>query len=662
MFQHLCDAFFDKEIAEVIKAQSNIKPHLISKKIYPNPDSKFFYLYFYHASPMNYTAMQKLLNLPSKRTLLAMCRCASARGIDQLMQTLKPKIQVMSDSEKYCSVLVGEVQLKPHLYYHVRQDRVFGLCESLSSYRRQVARRGFVFILRGILEPWVLPVDYALLSQDDDVAITHWFHTVLSVIIGAGLKVRLCISNMDPHLLTGTNLSVEKPYFSPNDSNHCKIFFAYDTNYLMRSVYRRFMDSEFHYQGSVAKWQDVLQFYESDSMKEHRLAPELSKQHVSPTENDKMKTRFAAETLSERVAAGISTYVDFGQMEESARGTVKILTMMGRIYKFMNSSSAPNTCKYQKPYTGSKFMNVSLVEYLTILREIKVISDGADITSNVDCLKQLQITIRSVMFIFENLCMEANISKLNVKNLSFDIFENFHRRILESSKRKDITAWRLVLAYRKMLFRNILKPSKGKTCKPLISEIIQAYLGVEKEPDLAAARANFKISTIPMTVKMADYQDLDLPADCQLIPLCVLLLEKCNKLHVKCCFPKTKLRDETHTRYTQFTGEPMPRRAVGLPDDKFIEFIERLDDEVKLCFDGFWRLRVGVLFGASLELLAARRALIASYVPPCPCFPVSYLIQIFFRLRISQQLKENNRRFKHCEADHLTFQYVNLSK
>lgn len=640
LFDQFCDKFFPENIAYLVKSLIDIKAVLSKEK--STTDFHQLCMNLYHINPSIYMALRKAYSLPPKRAIIHICGQSIAQSFPTRLKTMKPKIHCLSMKGKQCIAFIGQVELKPHLYYHVKEDKIYGFCENKGNQMLQVARHALVLIVRGIYEKWTLPMDYALFYTRDPSARSRWIRKTISDVIEAGLMVCACMLEKGSKITAsemGNEVTTEAPFFQVERGS--KIYLVYDPTYIMVTVYRCLMTHEFHYKNTIAKWQDVLEFYKGDSKREHRLAPELLETHVVPNFGHEMEARFAVETLSERVASGISAYVDFGQIDESARGTVNLLSMMSKFYMFMNSSNARNTSEYQKPFSGNEHQTRFVREMLNFFQNLKVIKDGKDVTHKVDILKQLQISIRAIILLFEDLNEEKITLQLYTHHFNFNIMNTFLNSIREQSTTKDFTAWRIISAFRKMVYSNILKTSGNKTCPELVSNIFNEYLqntSYLREPP-ADFRSNFKVSSLSLPVKKSDYQHFELPAKEQLITISQFLWQKSCDLHNKCSLPKLE----------------KPNQYV-YPAADMHRFVETLENKVKEAFQKyFFTKRLFVTMEES------KKDLINSLKLPCKCFPVMFMIILFFRLRISQQLRANNRIFRESSNEDLFFCYKNFS-
>lgn len=112
----------------------------------------FFNLYFY--SPRAYTFLSKIFAFPHFSTLARWLKCYCNTGpeiLEQLLATLKLKVDAMSELDKLCTVCLDEISLKPCLIYDRKTDQIIGF-EDLghNSQTQCKANNAVVFMVHGI--------------------------------------------------------------------------------------------------------------------------------------------------------------------------------------------------------------------------------------------------------------------------------------------------------------------------------------------------------------------------------------------------------------------------------------------------------------------------------------------------------------------------------
>ncbi|XP_052746967.1 uncharacterized protein LOC112045515 [Bicyclus anynana] len=113
-------------------------------------------------SPKGYRLLQKIFNLPTKRTLNRLAENITFDvGInDNIFKILKNKAQKWTTKKKLCSILFDEVALTPHLTYVESQDEIRGFKDLGNNREFKFCDHALVFMLRGVCSKWRQPISF----------------------------------------------------------------------------------------------------------------------------------------------------------------------------------------------------------------------------------------------------------------------------------------------------------------------------------------------------------------------------------------------------------------------------------------------------------------------------------------------------------------------
>lgn len=324
-FLKLCDKFLTPNLAHVVKQQTKIKTHQGKGNRY-NLQYKIFCLNLYYVSPQAYNLLKNTLCLPSKQTLTKMFIPVTTKIDSHLMNVLKTKAQYMSEMDRNCTLVVDAMSLKANLFYNIKEDRIYGFHEVDGVQSPEPAKYALVAMIHGLFENYKQPVGFAFLAELENYSsVTDWIDKLILELFSIGFHVRCLVSDMGLDFLNSAkrrSVSAESPYFFIGDR---KIYYIFDPPDLIKLVRNNLIKYDFHFQNNVAKWHHILQFYEMDKLKRLKLAPKLTDSHIKPTNFERMKVKYAVQVLSATVAAGLSAYRDFGVIEDSAEGTIKLI-------------------------------------------------------------------------------------------------------------------------------------------------------------------------------------------------------------------------------------------------------------------------------------------------------------------------------------------------
>lgn len=661
-FHKLCDKFLTKPLAEIVKAQTKLKFHGKGNRY--SPKYKQFCIHLYYTSPQAYKLLEEALCLPNATTLARHSLPISTEVSEHLITTLKAKVNNMTNSEKVCSVVVDAISLKTSLFYNINLDKIIGLQEVNGLQTPVLAKKALVVIIRGMFGNWQQPIGFALLGESknsDDIS--NWIEQLLEKLIDVGLDIRTFVSDLGSDLLGEQKrnmVSTERPYFFIKNR---KIFCIIDALHLLKSLRNHLMSIDFYFHGSVAKYEHILQFYESEKNKILRLAPKLTESHIKPTIFEKIQVRFATELLSHTVATAISCYIDFQAIHESAKDTVKFIKLINDLFDILNSSTVHSTCEYQQAFCGSVTQITFMNEMLQFFKTLRLINSttGRDVTSTAKFITGYQITITSILQLFDDLRVEG-YNNLLTRRLNQDVTDIFFGQV--RNKRKKPTSRQFVSAFRKIFFSNIIKPGKqGKGSGDLSQLLVNTeklgfMLNSEAEENVRIEEET-EINTEPSTpsISSADYCKIELPEDYRLRYISSYVFNKCTRLHEDCQMLKASLLPDDKTETVNMDVDGLANNDAFelrfIPPEDFINFVEEMERHYQSFFNNFYmNCKIAKSIFESMKQIM--------YSPPCPCFPINYAKKLFIRIRIYITVKYNNEEFSKNRSAKKCFSVANL--
>lgn len=650
-FHKLCDKFLTKPLAEIVKAQTKLKLHATGNRY--SPKYKQFCINLYYTSPQAYKLLKQALCLPNVATLGKQSLPISTEVNEHLMATLEVKVNNMSNSEKVCSVVVDAISLKTNLFYNISLDKIIGLQEVNGVQTPVLAKNALVVMIRGIFGNWKQPIGFALLAEcknSEDISI--WIEQLLEKLIDVGLDIRTFVSDLGSDLICEerrSTITTEKPYFFINNR---KIYYINDALHLIKSLRSNLMSSDFHYQGSVAKFEHIMQFYDIEKHKSLKLAPKLTESHINPTNFEKTKVHYATELLSNTVATAISCYIDFQAINESAKETVTFIKLINDLFDILNSSSVHSTCEYQQAFSGSATQITFMNEMLDFFKSLILINSttGRDVTSTAKFIKGFQITITSILLLFDDLRLEGYNNLLTIR-LNQDVTDIFFGQV--RSNKKKPTSRQFMSAFRKIFFTNIIKSGKQGKCSDDLSQLLVnterlgLMLGSETlDENMLGPKdcneINLESNTPP--ISSSDYSKIEVPEQNGLRYISVYLLSKCVKVHADCqllkvyVYPEDKVNSANMVIDGANEDYSDDSQNINPPDD-FLNFVEEMEKHYQMFFNNYrMNCKIAQSIFDTMNGIA--------YVPPCACFPINYVKKLFIRIRIYITIKYNNRDFR----------------
>jgi hypothetical protein len=435
-------------------------------------DTKAFALSLYHVSGKAYRLLSKLFCLPSKRSLLRWVSVLPDKpGLtDEAMKVIEQKVKTMNESSKQCIITLDEMSIKSNLQYDPSKDQVIGVEDDGVTKGKLLANSALVFMLRGITETWKQPVAYYLVNESSNSAmVKEKLFQILKKMESIGLKVVAVVSDLGSNFqkfIRDLGVTPTRPWFVHNGA---KIFYLYDPPHIIKAIRNNLINYNFHFSGKVASWSDITTVYNHDKTLPIRLCPKLTDRHMQPNGFQKMRVKYATQTLSHTVSAAVETYMSLGRLPSSACGTAELVSKLDQTFDCLNSSTFNSPKGLRRPITHNSPHEKFFQEMLTFIPNIKVINKDTtkDVTSTLKCLKALRVTINATLQLWNQL-KESGLKFLCTRRLNQDCLENFFGQIRQQGGNSDNpTAFQFGSAFRKLFFRTLLQHSTGNCAEDL---------------------------------------------------------------------------------------------------------------------------------------------------------------------------------------------------
>lgn len=650
LFVELCEKYLSKDLVELIKAYTYLKhrPNRLSFKI--------TCLNLLFTSPQCYELMSNLIHLPKISTLNKINIPISTGVNEDLMKLLKVKVDNMTMAERECCIALGIMHLKSNLYYDITHDRVMGLHEVNEKQSPKIANYAAVIIVRGILSKWTQPIAYSFLShclpyrskKSDDTS--FWIVSIIKALFDIGLKVRALVYDQRSEFL-------HKPRSTPkNNVQHFtlydnKIYYIHDIPQLMKLLRNNLMMHHFNFfNGNFAKFQDIVMFYDKDKHKSFKLAKKLTESHINPSDSEKNELRYVVELFSKTVATGISTYIDFGVIDETARGTVRLIEIMNDLFDILNSSKLGEKCKYKQPLNGEEFQAEFITKALLFLNSLEFIDARRNLTiQNPILVENCIMSVKSIHCLHQEL-MDEGYGHLFTRRLNQEVVDDCFSLIRSETGSEKPTCRQFVTAFRKVAIKPLLKYlKKGNRREDMSAFFLRMtdFLNIEEESQMEVEY--FSLSSI----LRADYNKIQIPKEKGVFYVAGWLLQKCLDDHKPCVSLASYMNvnknfhdQRAKTRFSMYREylNEMKSDLPSAPPDDFISYVMKMERIFKDEFENDHRTsKIGHAIYEKIRM--------ADFIdpPPCSCFPRSYLQRLFVRMRIFVTLKYNSTAFRSKE-------------
>ncbi|GFS00831.1 transposable element P transposase-like Protein [Elysia marginata] len=111
----------------------------------------------------------------------------------------------------------------------------------------------------------------------------------------------------------------------------------FDPPHLMKSLRNNFKRNGFKNGEHDISWNFIEKFYEMDSALPIRMAPKLTKRHITIPAFADLSVKLAMQALSHTVAAGIYTMVQLKALDPVASATADFIDYVDKLFNYFNS-------------------------------------------------------------------------------------------------------------------------------------------------------------------------------------------------------------------------------------------------------------------------------------------------------------------------------------
>ncbi len=420
--------YLSKDEHELVAMQMRMK--VKKRKVYSD-HFRAFAIGVYFKSPCCYRFLQGRFHLPSKSTIN---RWISQIFIHEgfcpnLLKLLKVRVERLKKEDRICVLMLDEISLKERIDYNATIDKVVGLAPSHGS-KMEFTTNSLVLLVSG-------------LRGHFRQAFAHFFwknavpgEKVHAIVLEAldkleeiGLTVKVITADQGSNFIALLNLlgvSKRKAFFERGGK---KVFCMADVPHLLKSTRNCLSRNKIETSTGEAHWNVIVDFYNKDKdMKDARMAPKLKKIHFDlEARGMKMKVKWACQTLSRTVSAGIRTYAHFGQLGPHAVSTATFITNINNLFDVCNSSRQRGITKFKSAMTGEENDPnlLFLREMSAWLSTWKVINQkGENITSKFKFRDGWQMNISALTELAMELRKDYSFNYLLTRKLCTDPLEN----------------------------------------------------------------------------------------------------------------------------------------------------------------------------------------------------------------------------------------------
>jgi len=417
--------------------------------------------------------------LPSPRTLkLTLAKIPFLTGINKpILDLLKLEVDKMPELDRTITLVFDEIALTPGLQYEAHKQSICGF-QDLGELGRShdFANHSLVFMIRGVRKSFKQVIAYYFASHS--VSANNLKILLVQAIeqlqnIGFNVVATVC-DQMKCNQKALSDLCLENkdtptPYhFIVSGKPICVI---YDVPHLLKNTRNALMSGDIRFEGlKTAKFQYIKDTFDFDQQRTYKMLPKLKEQYFNSNDSFiKMKVKVAASQLSHSVASAIETCVSKGQLPAEAIFTAEFVSNIDSLFDSLNGSQrfSPDGKMYRCALS-EKSPHLDLwSKMLTQLSHWQIYDTkgGTNKTNRFSFIKGWQTTIRSIIFIWNNLRSQG-LQYLNLKSFNQDPLENLFGQIRQHGiTNTHPTCHQFVSALKTIVVNSLSSPVSNGNCE-----------------------------------------------------------------------------------------------------------------------------------------------------------------------------------------------------
>lgn len=616
---------------------------------------------YFHGPKMYKRVLEKAFCLPSVNTLTRSISSINLTpGINPcVFNILKQKVCNLRGIDKLCVLCVDEMSIKANLFYATNLDKIIGFEDTGVKRNFKPALAATVIMARGLCKNWKQPLAYFFVNttfsgSELKIVVLQIISELKKInITVVGVTSDLGSNNM--RMASLLNISPEIPYFFHENQ---KIVYLFDIPHLLKSLRNNLITHSCYLRNSLVSWKFVKELYEHDKNYQVRALPKLTDAHVSPTNFDKMKVKYASQIFSHSVYVAMELYIRFKILPPEAETTARFILQMNNLFDILNSSSLDGVTWYQQAYRGSEEQKTFLIECLDFFNNIEFVNyKGENVTNKIKCLRGWKIACNGTLHLWDVL-KSHGVEFLFTRRIHQDCLENFFGAVRQRCGNVfNPTPIQFLRAFRQLYCIDMLH-SGAENCEDDESSVLLHILDLPNEENTVSQTEDD--SQMIMSPVETDYRTNTALEENFTKYICGYLVRKCLKRHsCDVCENYAKsvdvvddkslfcyLKAFKHTELEMFGN-------LYMPSDNFVTFITSLE----VLFQNNFRSH------CVSDNTVKKLTVLFNEVPfshPCNCFPRDYVSQLYARVRVFYTLKSVNRNFKKSGKDRKLIIWKNL--
>ncbi|CAK1592729.1 unnamed protein product [Parnassius mnemosyne] len=360
-------------------------------------------------------------------------------GVNQvLIDHLKKEVEQLTENEKYCALLFDEMTVERHVDYDPVADIIDGF-EDLGDYggrSRGIADHVLVFMLQGIYKNIEEPIAYYFTCGPiSSEHLANLINVIIKTVHSIGYQVITTVCDHSVRNVGALKLLKKRSDLPPNQNyfllNQDKIYIVYDVPHLFKSIRNNFLKTGvMMLSNKRAQWYHLVQVEQRNRIK--RLGyTKITKMHIAPNNQAKMRVEIAAQILS-NTAAGILKMISEDVEEEQGNALLQTAEVIKELDQLFDCTNGPGENDVDKDIRSHVHRNSShhqlWPKYKEILNTVVFSELDHDVKLKFRCINSYIITLKSLECIWEYVASKG-CDYLNLRRLNLDALENLFEMI-----------------------------------------------------------------------------------------------------------------------------------------------------------------------------------------------------------------------------------------
>ncbi|KAH9366648.1 hypothetical protein HPB48_000591 [Haemaphysalis longicornis] len=230
-----------------------------------------------------------------------------------MRERLLLEASMLSNKQHMASLIVEEASIKPKCAYDRKADAVYGFKDKpVNSAARTsgeaLANRVLCFVLHNVTNSYKVPCAYYFKKQLSGRDLFAWTKEVIAALESCGfLIVRIVTDNYSANVTMFTHMGnghLSTVVAHPHDPNRV-MFLSFYPCHVLKNVRSQFLKRELHDSIGVISGTFVQKLYDFQKDKTVKLARNLTRKHIYPSNLEKMNVLRAVQVFSLQVTAAL---------------------------------------------------------------------------------------------------------------------------------------------------------------------------------------------------------------------------------------------------------------------------------------------------------------------------------------------------------------------